>query len=68
MTFMHAHPIWFATLTGLSVAAGVDLHAFLTWRKDTDWQGFAWRTAVIRWAAGAILGFLTGLGIGGGAA
>lgn len=63
-----AHPILSATfhgaLTGWASAAVVDYHAFTTWKSFGEAKSYAWGIAAWRWVQGAVMGAVTGAGLG----
>lgn len=56
------NPLVRGAITGLCAAAVVDVHAFLSWKKVDDAYTYEWRTALLRWTQGAMMGALTGAG------
>lgn len=71
MAFLHAvheflahSPAGIGLITGLGSAMWTDLQAFRAWKDWHDAATYGWGTATFRWAQGASLGLLTGLGLG----
>lgn len=64
MSELIAHPLVRGAVAGFVAAAIVDVHAFLRWRSLVDAAAWDWKTALLRWAQGAVSGFLTALGLG----
>lgn len=58
------HPLVQGTIAGLVSAALVDFAAFRAWKSWQDAASYSWGTALFRWAQGAVVGFVTALGIG----
>ena len=54
-----------SALIGAVAAAGVDYHAFLTWKSFGDVKSYQWSVASFRWLQGAIIGALTTASIAG---
>lgn len=52
-------------ITGAIAAAGVDIHAFQTWKSFNDVATYSWSTALFRWLQGAVLGAVAGVGFTG---
>jgi hypothetical protein len=65
---MFAHPLiagaLAGALAGAVAAARVDIVAFKSWKSYDDAMKYSWDLAVWRWFQGAVLGALTGAGIG----
>lgn len=51
-------------ITGAVAAAGVDFHAFRTWKSFNDVATYSWSTAAFRWLQGAVLGAVASTTIG----
>lgn len=71
MAFLHAvhsflahSPAGIGLTTGLGAAMWTDLLAFRRWKSWHDVARYSWSTATFRWAQGASVGLLTGLGLG----
>lgn len=50
--------------SGAIGAARADFHAYTTMRTPDEFRAYNWRVARFRWMQGAILGFVSGLGLG----
>lgn len=64
---MHAflmYPVVHGAVTGLITAAGIDLHAFLSWKKVQDAVAYDWGVALWRWFQGAVSGAIVAAGYG----
>jgi uncharacterized membrane protein len=57
-------PLVQSTVTGIVTAAAVDIAAFRSWQSWNDAANYSWSVAAFRWFQGALLGFLTGIGLG----
>lgn len=51
-------------ITGLVTAAGVDLHAFASWKSAQEAATYNWRVAGWRWFQGAVSGAVVAAGYG----
>lgn len=51
-------------LTGWASAAVVDYHAFSQWKSLDDAKKYDWSTAAWRWIQGAVMGAVSGAGLG----
>ena len=54
-----------SALVGALAAAGVDYHAFLTWKSFGDIKTYQWNIALFRWVQGAVIGALATASIAG---
>jgi hypothetical protein len=57
-------PLVQSAIAGLVSAAAVDIAAFRSWQSWNDAAQYSWTTASFRWFQGALLGVLTGIGLG----
>lgn len=62
-TFVHL-PAVLGAITGLTVAAHIDIAAFLEWKDYQSFTTYDWRTAAFRWLQGIVHGALVGGGYG----
>ncbi len=51
-------------VSGIVTAAIVDIGAFRGWKSWDDALTYSWGLASFRWFQGAVIGALTGLGLG----
>ena len=58
------YPAVRGALSGILAAATVDIHAFQSWKTFDDAKQYSWSVAAFRWCQGAVLGALTGVGLG----
>lgn len=57
-------PLVQSAIAGIVTAAAVDIAAFRSWQSWNDAANYSWSVAAFRWFQGAVLGLLTGLGLG----
>lgn len=62
-TLLHT-PWVVGAVNGALGAAAADLHAFKTWKSYHDAATYDWGTASWRWLQGAVLGAVSGFGLG----
>jgi hypothetical protein len=55
--------ILIGALSGLLTAAAVDYQTFRAWHTIDEIRTFDWRTALFRWAQGAVTGAITAAGV-----
>lgn len=59
------HVPWVSgALTGLMSAAAIDFRAFQSWKSFHEAAIYDWQTAGWRWLQGAVVGAMSGLGLG----
>jgi hypothetical protein len=59
-----ASPIARGAFAGLVSAAGVDFHAFRSWKSWNDAWSYDYRVASWRWLQGVVYGAAAGAGLG----